>query len=153
AEGLVAWARILWSGGELDEALEVLDLALPDATTAGRPRLQVHAYNLLGLVHGELGHLDTSLGHHEQALDAAERAAIQDAITQLERAAAGTNPSLIHAQLEILDHATKPWAGRRMDRAVAKAIAGKQVEAVEEGVAAARGVDAHVEEHAARRAP
>jgi molecular chaperone HscA len=83
-------------------------------------------------------------------LEGTERAEIEDAIAQLERATAGTNPSLIHAQLEILDHATKPWAGRRMDRAVAKAIAGKQVEAVEEGVAAARGVDAHVAEHAER---
>ncbi len=83
-------------------------------------------------------------------LEGTERADIEGAIAQLERATAGTNPSLIHAQLEILDHATKPWAGRRMDRAVAKAIAGKQVEAVEEGVAAARGVDAHVAEHAER---
>lgn len=78
AEGLVAWARILWSGGELEEALEVLELALPDATAVGRPRLQVHTFNLLGLVHAELGHLDTSLGHHEQALDAAERAGVAD---------------------------------------------------------------------------
>ena len=35
-----------------------------------------------------------------------------------------------------------------MDRAVARAIAGKQVEEVERDVASAEGVDAHVEAHA-----
>jgi len=39
-----------------------------------------------------------------------------------------------------------------MDRAVARAIAGKKVDAIEGEVEAARGVDAHVAEHAARRA-
>jgi molecular chaperone HscA len=37
-----------------------------------------------------------------------------------------------------------------MDRAVAQAIAGKRVDAVEGTVAEARGVDAHVAEHAER---
>jgi molecular chaperone HscA len=38
-----------------------------------------------------------------------------------------------------------------MDRAVAQAIAGKQVGDVEAQVAAAKGVDRHVEEHQAAR--
>jgi molecular chaperone HscA len=39
-----------------------------------------------------------------------------------------------------------------MDRAVERAIAGKAVDSIEEGVADARGVDAHVAEHAERAA-
>ncbi len=92
-----------------------------------------------------------ALAEADDLVDPAERAAIESAVVDLEKAVAGTNPSLIHAQLDLLDHATKPWAGRRMDRAVAKAIAGKAVGQVEEGVAAAKGVDQHVAEHAARR--
>ncbi len=86
-------------------------------------------------------------------LEAPERSAIEAAVRDLEQAVTGTNPSLIHARLDMLDQATKPWAGRRMDRAVAKAIAGKDVSEIEQGVAAAKGVDQHVEEHAARRSP
>ncbi|NUO50986.1 MAG: Fe-S protein assembly chaperone HscA [Polyangiaceae bacterium] len=86
-------------------------------------------------------------------LEAPERTAIEEAVRDLEQAVTGTNPSLIHARLDMLDQATKPWAGRRMDRAVAKAIAGKDVTEIEQGVAAAKGVDHHVEEHAARRSP
>jgi molecular chaperone HscA len=86
-------------------------------------------------------------------LEAPERAAIEEAVRDLEEAVQGTNASLIHARLDMLDQATKPWAGRRMDRAVAKAIAGKDVTEIEQGVAGAKGVDQHVEEHAARRGP
>ena len=78
AQGLVAWGRVLWSGGELEEALEVLQQALPGAEASGDARLQVHAFNLLGLVQAELGHLEPSLGHHRQALEAAERSGVAD---------------------------------------------------------------------------
>ncbi|WP_437810456.1 Fe-S protein assembly chaperone HscA [Sorangium sp. So ce1078] len=76
-----------------------------------------------------------------------EREAIEGALGALEAAIRGEKPGLIQARTEALDEATRAWAGRRMDRAVAKAIAGKQVEDVEAKVAAARGVDAHLAEH------
>ncbi len=85
-------------------------------------------------------------------LEPGERDAIVAAAAELETAAAGTSPSIVHARLELLDHATKAWAGRRMDRAVARAIAGKAVNDLEQDVAAAKGVDAHVAEHARGRA-
>jgi molecular chaperone HscA len=81
-------------------------------------------------------------------LDAPERAAIEQAANELEAATRGTSPALIHARLDMLDQATKPWAGRRMDRAVAKAIAGKDVASLEEDVAGAKGVEQHLAEHA-----
>ncbi|WP_437777633.1 Fe-S protein assembly chaperone HscA [Sorangium sp. So ce1097] len=85
-----------------------------------------------------------------------EREAIEGALSALDAAIRGDKPALILARTEALDEATRAWAGRRMDRAVARAIAGKQVEDVEATVAAAKGVDAHLAEHAghdASRAP
>ena len=46
--------------------------------------------------------------------------------------------------LDDLDHATHAFAGRRMDRAIQRALAGKAVERVEEETAAAKGIDAHL---------
>ncbi|WP_438015914.1 Fe-S protein assembly chaperone HscA [Sorangium sp. So ce315] len=77
-----------------------------------------------------------------------EREAIEGALSGLDAAIRGDKPALIQARTEALDEATRAWAGRRMDRAVARAIAGKQVEDVEATVAAAKGVDAHLAEHA-----
>jgi molecular chaperone HscA len=79
-----------------------------------------------------------------------ERAAIEAAMAALALAAKGEAPGAILTGIEQLDAATKAWAGRRMDRAIAAAIAGKGVEDVEATVAHARGVDSHVEEHLRR---
>lgn len=81
-------------------------------------------------------------------LQADEQPRIEAAITALQEAIRGDKARLIRARTEALDEVTHDWAGRRMDRAVAQAIAGKQVEQVETAVAAAKGVDAHVAEHA-----
>ncbi len=81
-----------------------------------------------------------------------ERKSIDLALLGLEQAIQGDKASLIQGRTDQLDDATHAWAGRRMDRAVAKAIAGKKVDAVETTVAEARGVDAHVAEHAERAA-
>ncbi|WP_441291104.1 Fe-S protein assembly chaperone HscA [Sorangium sp. KYC3313] len=80
-------------------------------------------------------------------LDPGEREVIEGALKGLDAAIRGDKPGLILARTEALDEATHGWAGRRMDRAVARAIAGKQVEDVEAKVAAAKGVDAHLAEH------
>jgi len=76
-----------------------------------------------------------------------EVSAIESAIAELEEAVRGTKPGLIHARMEMLDGATKAWAGRRMDRAVARAIGGKNIDRVEGEVAQAKGVDEHVRDH------
>lgn len=80
-----------------------------------------------------------------------ERAAIDRAVDELRAAVTGTSPGVIHARLELLDGATKAWAGRRMDRAIARALAGKGIDALASEVDEAKGVDAHVEEHARLR--
>jgi molecular chaperone HscA len=81
-------------------------------------------------------------------LSAEERGKIEQAMAELEAAIQGERPGAITARTEALDDATHAWAGRRMDRAVARAIAGKQVDTLEKDVAGAAGVDAHVEAHA-----
>ena len=82
-----------------------------------------------------------------------ERSAIDASIKGLAEAIEGDKPGVILTRIEELDAATKAWAGRRMDKAIAAAIAGKDVNAIEETVSHARGVDAHVEEHEQRRQP
>lgn len=80
-------------------------------------------------------------------LEEGERARIEEALAALVTAIGGTNARTIAARTEALDEATHAWAGRRMDRAVAKAIAGKQVGDVEASVAEASGVEAHLAAH------
>jgi molecular chaperone HscA len=86
----------------------------------------------------------------DDLLEEGERAAIEAAMDALSRAIAGDHAGRILAAIEGLDAATKPWAGRRMDRAIAEALRGRELEAVDAEVANARGVDAHVEEHERR---
>ena len=81
-----------------------------------------------------------------------EREAIDTAVNALREGIAGDKPGIILTRIEELDDATKAWAGRRMDRAIQAAIAGKALDSVEQSVAHARTVDEHVEEHERRRA-
>ncbi len=82
-----------------------------------------------------------------------ERERIDQALADLDAAILGERKGAITARTEALDAATHAWAGRRMDRAVARAIAGKRVDDVEHQVEHAEGVDAHVEAHAHMRRP
>jgi molecular chaperone HscA len=86
-------------------------------------------------------------------LDGGERARVDQALAELEAAILGERLSAITLRTEALDAATHAWAGRRMDRAVARAIAGKKIDQIEEDVARAEGVDAHVEAHARMMRP
>jgi molecular chaperone HscA len=104
---------------------------------------------------------EKSLATDQDLLDPAEEAAILDATAALRRAigkgpdgiaAAATKASAVQVYLGALDDATKSWAGRRMNKAIAGALAGQGVEVVAKGVDHARGVEAHVEEHEANRA-
>ena len=82
-----------------------------------------------------------------------ERARIDEALAALEEAIRGTRAAIIRGRTEVLDDVTHGWAGRRMDRAIAKAIAGKDVGAIETTVSKARGVEAHLAEHAGQNEP
>jgi molecular chaperone HscA len=79
-------------------------------------------------------------------LVAGERERIERGCAELEHAASGDDPSRVRARIEALDETTKPFAERRMNRAIAGAIEGRRVEVIEERVKHAKGVDeAHAE--------
>jgi molecular chaperone HscA len=59
---------------------------------------------------------------------------IRQAIAELEVAALGTEPGKIQLRIEDLDATSKEFAARRMNRAIASAIAGRNVEEVERQV-------------------
>lgn len=77
-------------------------------------------------------------------LDIVERAHILVAVEQLELAVGGTKVAAIESGIAHLDGLTKRWAGRRMDRAISKAIGGKGLDDVEKSVEGAEGIEAHV---------
>jgi molecular chaperone HscA len=94
-----------------------------------------------------LGATRKALAADADLLDEGERARVDQAVGDLQAAIGGERVAAITARTEALDAATHAWAGRRMDRAVARAIAGKRVDEVEHDVENASGVDAHVEAH------
>jgi molecular chaperone HscA len=73
-----------------------------------------------------------------------EREAIGAALEGLRAMVASDRATapVIHARAEALERATHEWAGRRMDRAVARAIGGRALGEVEAGVAHAKGIEA-----------
>ncbi|HVY29181.1 MAG TPA: Fe-S protein assembly chaperone HscA [Polyangiaceae bacterium] len=101
-------------------------------------------------VEGERLLLATNKGLQNDAdlLDANERAAVDGALAALKQAIdTATGASQVQSAIDALDHVTHDWAGRRMNRAVAQAIAGKNVGDIERSVEHAAGVDAHVARH------
>jgi molecular chaperone HscA len=74
-------------------------------------------------------------------LEEGERALIEEACAKLDEAGRGDDPSRIHARIAALDDATKAFAGRRMNRAIARAIEGKKVDTIEKSVEHAKGIE------------
>ncbi len=72
-------------------------------------------------------------------LEPGEQAAIEAALAEVDRAAAATDATRIHAALDALDRASKPFAQRRMDRAIAQAIRGRAVDDVARNVTTTEG--------------
>jgi len=84
-------------------------------------------------------------------LDVAERTRIEQALSAARSAASSASKaSVIENAISALDDATHEWAGRRMNRAIQAAIAGKNLGTVEQSVAHAAGVEAHLAEHGER---
>jgi len=80
-------------------------------------------------------------------LEAGEEEKIRAAMKLLDDSTKQDDPSRIHNAIEDLDRIATPFAERRMNDAIAKAIEGRAVEDVAHEVEGAKGVDAHVEEH------
>jgi molecular chaperone HscA len=76
--------------------------------------------------------------------DPEERADIEGAMRRLRRALEGQDPDELHRRIEDLDQASKAFAGRRMDRSIAQALAGRAAAQLETETAAARGIEPHL---------
>jgi molecular chaperone HscA len=76
--------------------------------------------------------------------DEEERADIEGALRRLKRALEGADYVEIQRRIEDLDLASKAFAGRRMDRSIAKALAGRSASALESETQAARGIESHL---------
>jgi len=95
---------------------------------------------------------DKALDSDADLLDNAERARVEQALTEARRAASSARTaSVVENAISALDDATHEWAGRRMNRAIQSAIAGKNLGAVERSVAHAAGVEAHLANHLERQ--
>jgi molecular chaperone HscA len=94
---------------------------------------------------------DKGLASDADLLDAAERARIEKALAAVRHAASSASQaSAVEGAISVLDDATHDWAGRRMNRAIQSAIAGKNLGSVEQSVAHAAGIEAHLAKHGER---
>ncbi len=74
-------------------------------------------------------------------LEPGERARIEAALSALSEATSGTDPRKVQLRIDDLDAATKDFAGRRMNRAIAQAIEGQRLDSVERTVEHAKGIE------------
>ncbi len=122
--------------------IDALDHGEDDLTLRRLVDVRVEAERILLATH-------KALESDADLLEAEERARIEQALNQLADAVKNaTRAGAIQLQIDALDDATHEWAGRRMNRAIASAISGKALDAVEQSVAHAAGVDAHLRAHA-----
>jgi molecular chaperone HscA len=82
-----------------------------------------------------LGALDAATADTPDLLTDEDRAAIATARAALQTTVAGTDANAIRAAVEALDRASKPFAERRMNRALEAGLRGRNVAAVEAKVA------------------
>src|SRR6188768_3231045 len=94
---------------------------------------------------------DKALDTDADLLDVQERERVEQALNAARSAASSaSSASVVENAISALDDATHEWAGRRMDRAIHSAIAGKNLGAVEQSVAHAAGIEAHLAKHGER---
>jgi molecular chaperone HscA len=72
----------------------------------------------------------SALGIDGDLLDEAERASVDQAMLQVTQTIAATDPAVIEAAVKTLADVTEPFAAMRMNRGIAKALAGKNIESI-----------------------
>jgi molecular chaperone HscA len=115
--------------------LDAIDYGEADLTARKLAEVRVEASRVLSSTR-------KSLAADPDLLEPGERETIEQAMASLERASAKDVARAIELGIDDLDRATKAFAGRRMNRAIARAIEGQAVDLVEQTVEHAKGIEA-----------
>jgi molecular chaperone HscA len=75
-----------------------------------------------------IGAVRSALNADGDLLDQAEREAIEQSIAAVETTLSGSDRDAVNAAAETLEHATRPFAERRMDRGIREALTGQRVD-------------------------
>jgi molecular chaperone HscA len=97
--------------------------AADDMTARALAEAQVEADRIVAAT-------DAALAQDRDLLSEAEAAAVLQAVDTVRTARAGTDRAAITAAVAALNRATESFAARRMDRSVARALAGKRVDEI-----------------------
>jgi molecular chaperone HscA len=79
---------------------------------------------------GLLAALRTAIAQDADLLSPEDRAALESGAASVEAAARGTDHRALKAAVEALNRLSEPFAGRRMDRSVSRALAGRRLDEV-----------------------
>ncbi len=74
--------------------------------------------------------LDAALREDAELVGDEERRAIEDRIQGLRQAMAGSDPHALRAWLDAVDESSRPFAERRLDKHVARSLAGRRIDEV-----------------------
>ncbi len=77
-------------------------------------------------------------------LEPGEREKIEAKLRELADAMRGEDHRVIASRIEDLDHTSRDFAGRRMDRSIRRALTGQRLSDVERDTAHAEGIDRHL---------
>jgi molecular chaperone HscA len=119
--------------------LEAYDYAEADKEERGLRERRIEAQRILGAT-------EAALERDGRLLEAGEGERIAAAMQALREAAQGKAAQRIAAAIETLDDVSRPFAGRRMDESIRKALAGQSLADVERRTAHAKGIEAHLGE-------
>lgn len=114
--------------------LDALDHGEEDLARRRLAEARVEGHRILGATRKAVA-VDVDL------LEPEEGQRIEAVCVDLEDAVSGDEPGRIRAAIEALDDATKKFAARRMNRAIATAIEGRRVDSVEKDVEHAKGIE------------
>jgi molecular chaperone HscA len=115
-----------------DEMIEMLRASMEHAEDDMNRRLLIEARVEAERV---LAALEAALRVDGAMASAAERAAMLAVADRLRKAVAGEDRDLINGLVEELERVGKPFAQRRIDRAINRALAGHSLDEIEAGMA------------------
>ena len=77
-----------------------------------------------------IGAIRAAIAQDGDLLSGDERAALESGLASLDAASRGTDHRALKSAVEALNRASEPFAARRMDRSVSRALAGRRLDEV-----------------------